>query len=660
MMSRLRPLPRRIALLSVSLMFAAVASAAELPPAWQCLPEQTLVLLRAEEPGRRIDQLRETTRFGQVMLTPERWEKLWTAIKDAEPDDIGGFESTLAKVGLAPADLPPMLRGTLGYAVTIEPAEEGEEPLIVGLAWLNPGAELAGKLIEAVQRGVELAQDDPHPIRRIDMQIADRDVMLLKVPEVAGGPEDFGLTGIDELEGEIPEREDGAAEPAEPRQVAQSNVFITRLGGRVLVAHSFPREPVETDDPADVDFDARSGLEAATGVFARFLQAHDAGGAHYGTRLLSTPGMRAALPAGLPLFELYGDLRPLIDAMRRGAGLQEFAEAAAALETFGLNKLSTGGFRLSLDGDAMRNGFFLAAPAPRTGLLALLDQDSLPAEPALWAPSDATDYSHFSFDLGEAYRRVRDLVIEQFGAESERFFQEVDMNVRAAVGADLDAVLGGLGARHMFVSFPPRVPEAFDPENPTALTERVGMVWRLRDEQLWQRVMQTLGGFVMMGGGQWVEPADEQGFTGYRSTVPQAPAALMIGRGYLTLTLGRDVTARLLNALVNPPEGEAAMIRSALFSRMSEKLSIPAGTGYRLGDLGRYLQAVARIGQAGLEHARREADANPEARSMIERVGEFLPDPRTVREMFGGGTGVMYTDEYGLTSRGLLELPPAE
>jgi len=234
------------------------------------------------------------------------------------------------------------------------------------------------------------------------------------------------------------------------------------------------------------------------------------------------------------------------------------------------------------------------------------------------------------------------------------------MNVRAAVGADLDAVLGGLGARHMFVSFAPRVPETFDPESPTALAERVGVVWRLRDEQLWQRVMQTLGGFVMMGGGQWVEPADEQGFTGYRSTVPQAPAALMIGRGYLTLTLGRDVTARLLNALANPPEGEAAMIRSALFRRMSEKLSIPAGTGYQLGDLGRYLQAVARIGQAGLEHARREADANPEARSMIGRVGEFLPDPRTVREMFGGGTSVMYTDEYGLTSRGLLELPPAE
>ena len=67
---------------------------------------------------------------------------------------------------------------------------------------------------------------------------------------------------------------------------------------------------------------------------------------------------------------MAGDLRPLLKL----ADLDSSGEAAKVIDGLGIDSLGALAMRSVLDGTIMRSGFFLAAPAPREGLLALLDQ----------------------------------------------------------------------------------------------------------------------------------------------------------------------------------------------------------------------------------------------------------------------------------------------
>ena len=53
------------------------------------------------------------------------------------------------------------------------------------MAWLEPGDELAARLHEVLGRTLEAQEDEEHPVIRVDLELADREVMQLSMPSVS-------------------------------------------------------------------------------------------------------------------------------------------------------------------------------------------------------------------------------------------------------------------------------------------------------------------------------------------------------------------------------------------------------------------------------------------------------------------------------------------
>jgi hypothetical protein len=76
----------------------AAAAAADLRPAWECLPENTAAVVRLPQPTAFLETLRAKTKFGAVLLTPRRIEMVRKLLDKSQP--------YLSLMGVAPDFLP--------------------------------------------------------------------------------------------------------------------------------------------------------------------------------------------------------------------------------------------------------------------------------------------------------------------------------------------------------------------------------------------------------------------------------------------------------------------------------------------------------------------------------------------------------------------------
>jgi hypothetical protein len=634
----------------------AVSPAAEaLPQAWTCLPEQTVAIARI--PGGRafFEALTANTKLGSVLANPERLDKLAALLRDEDDADWDELVAELAKYKLKPDDLKLLFAGELGAAITVE-SRGTAGPLGLIFGWIEPGDDLAERLYAAVQQAIEEREPGDATLKRSDLEIAGQNVMHLRYvrsmrkANIKIGASVGGKRGV-QAERDV--------EIDEEQTKGEDHFFVTRIGNRIAALAHVEGTPLEPDSDA-----SRDVAERAQQAFGQFLEAHRGAEGGRSLTMMEAPGLAAALPAGLPAVEIVADTRPVVKMFLDAAGhadekRRESADRSARLvKALALDALGPLAYRSALDGNLLRTGIFLGAAEPRTGLAALLDQAALPAHPPAWVSSEVVSYEQLSFDLGKAYVRLKEMLIEQLGDETRAAFDLIENQVSQRLDTDIDLLLSSLGTQHSAVSFPAKAdPAKEDADGDVSVGgNRSAVVWQVKDEALWKRVLQLGATFA----GQ--EPVEEQGFLGLRLNHPSFEGGVFLGRGFLVVGAGADVIESVLAMLRNPPAGSASLAGSPLAARAAELLAPAPGLTYQINDNNRNLKAARKTIEPALQvlrgrDANNDAARGPLTKAQIEIILGLIPSETELEGVLGVGVSQSTLDDTGLTNRGVLELP---
>lgn len=651
-----------LAVVAVTAFAGSRASAADLRPSWECLPEQTAVMMRLPQPQEFVEALRTRTKFGATVLGAERLERIWKLFvdkfrRDGAGDKFDSWEQELEKYGLERADLTAALARDVGFGVVVVRRDEGRPPLQVLLIWLEPGDAAAGRMFAAVKQMLEERADEGESApRRVDLEMAGHDViwvqervMGLDIGEVViEGEDDEDVKGQVEA---IQER----IEKADLVQTGLSHSFVTRIGGRLLVGQTIPPSGVVAEGGAadgNRDWDAESGVEEAKGIFQRFLAAHTAGGSAPVAEVFAMPGVREALPEGLASIDVMVDPRVFVSAF--GGTGPEAEEGRRRLASVGLDAIGPVVWRQSLDGGRYHNGMFVSMPAPRRGLMRILDQDCDPSEAPSFVTSEATDLTQFSLDLGKAYQTVREVMVAAGGEEAGNMFMAAEMQAQGWLGLELPKVLSALGSRHWMIAYPSKIADAVATGRAAGnagqqlnAANRGAIVWQVADEAPFLKILQQL---APMAGSELKE---EQGFRGIR--VPNGPA-VFVGMNHLVVGIGDESLEKTIAGIRNPPAGEASLREGDLMRRASALLPLDPVRMFSVGDATKTGGMLGNLREIAVNM---EPDDVPEEyRELFAGLKETLPTAADMDGMFGASAATMRMTDAGLAIRSVWEMPP--
>ncbi|MGH7193565.1 MAG: hypothetical protein ACREJM_08540, partial [Candidatus Saccharimonadales bacterium] len=144
-------------------MLGGSSRAADLPPAWGALPDETALVVRLPSGAAFVDALRQQTKLGAVLLSADRLDRLAEAVVSSSPEEWDEWRQTLGRYDLKPEDWRELVRGEVGFAVALEPRAD-REPLVVGLGWLDAGDDVSQRLLAAVQAVVADEADAPETL----------------------------------------------------------------------------------------------------------------------------------------------------------------------------------------------------------------------------------------------------------------------------------------------------------------------------------------------------------------------------------------------------------------------------------------------------------------------------------------------------------------
>ena len=648
-----------IAVIALTILSSAAGRAGDLRPSWECLPDDTGVMVRLPEPQEFLKAIRAQTKFGTVALSDQRLKGLSTVLLDmlrtnATGEDGEAIEERLGKYGLTQDDLQAGFRGDMGAGFVIRGRDGDLPPLVMMLAWLEPGEETATRLVEAAKARIEERNtaNEPDAPKRIDLELAGHEVLWMIEPVLTIDAADLALDNLDEQD----PRKRLEAIRAKARNAAfvktgQIHAFLTRMGGRLVVVHTIPMALGPVKHGGEIDVDATSGTEEARGIFERFLTAHGEEGEASLPDMLRMPGMAAALPGGVVLADVIVDPRVFF----RVSGDESIQDRLASIGAEHMGPLA---WRQSLDGDRYKSGMFFVLPAPRTSLMRILDQEYDPAEVPSFVTREAIDLTQISLDLGKAYETVKEFAVGQGGPETANMFTAVEMQAQGWLGVDLPKLLTSLGTRHWLVSYPPEFGEAFAEASKAGAEEgaasarqfidRAALVWQIDDEGPFGKILQRLAG---LAGGDG-ELQEEQGFRGVR--IPDGPA-IYIGQGHLVVAIGKDSLEKTLAAIRNPPAGESSLRESEVVRRASEMVLLEPARMFGVSDSTRSGGTLGMLRE--MAAAMVPEDVAEPYREMLAGIQKLLPSDDETEAMFGIGATIMRADDAGVALKSVWEMP---
>lgn len=651
----------------VAMAVTSIARAETVAPSHECVPEETALVIRVPQAKKFVDALRSDTKLGAVMLNDKRYEKILDFIREQAADALTEASAELAKYNLKVEDFPTVFEHEIGFALVVQPRKDKEKyPLLMGLWWLEPNTDLGERLVKAIGQMIDDQKDEPNAIRRVDLDLESRQVMHLIIPVTSAAPYPSGaFEGIDKLDPkELKAKlEELRKESKDKTSVTdQMHVFVTRIGDRLLIGNTFPTSEEEVqelrDEDADKepDFDTITGLEEAKGVFARFLKCHTEGSSGVTSKIMATPGLTAALPEGTPLLEVLATPEPILKLVTEET-------TTKALKTLGIDKVGAAALRITLDDGALRAGAFLSAPEPRTGLLALLDQPQGVAEPPAWAPAKVFGFAQIHFDLGKAYAQLRDLIVGEGGDPAKQMIQQLEDQIKNVTQNDVTTLLSSVGQDHYIVMFEPTKTKITGPDGEAVEVpaQRQGIVWQVKDEAPWKRLIQLGAGFAALSDGM-VTASQEQGFMGLRLDVKDViQGGVFVGHGYLALGIGPDVMETLLSTLRKPPEGADALRGSDLMKRAAKLLPPEPCLYFQVSDFNRYAKSIADAFMSALElptgiAASGDEEAGAASRALA-KFKELLPSEEELEGSLGVSVGHLLVNQHGLVYRMAIELP---
>lgn len=654
---------RRGLLLLAILLAAGATRAAGLRPSWECLPDDTVLMVRLPDATGFVDAVRTRTKFGGFVLRPDRLESLWEFFQD-QADEAGGsadtIEEALREYGLELADLLGAGAHDLGGALLVR-RREGQPPLAMVLGWAEPGPEAADKILEAAKRRIEESGDEEGPVlERTDLSLAGQEV--ISVIEPVMGLDLRGLE-LDRLAAESEESADsdlsarleelrGKVRAAKPVQTGQTHSYLTVMDGRILVGSTIQAaRPVNKGEIDPEEFEPRCGGEDSRQIFEAFLVDHAGDGEPAMARVLSEPAIAAAaLPAGVPLAELVF----LPPALLAAAGDNDIQ--AGGLAMLGLDDVGGVVWRHAFIDGCWRSTVAATLPAPRHGLLSILDQQCDACDVPAFVTSETVGFTQISLDLGAAFRSVRELLIAEPDAERlANMFMVADVQAQTWLGSDVATVLTSLGSRHWVLTFPPRIAAALAEARTASkvgaaaepvTADSLAVVWEIEDETPFGKLLGRLAPLV--GG----ELQDEQGFQGLR--IPGGAAAF-VGSGHLVLAVGEGTLEKTLSAIRNPPSGPASLRESGALRRARELVPLPPARMFGISDATRSGGTLGMLRElaAGLE----PEDVEATYRDLLAAGQKILPTAREMEGMFGVGSTVLRMTDNGVVLETAWELP---
>ena len=226
----------------------ATAQAADLQPSHQCLPDETVFVLRVPAGRKFVDVFREQTKLGSVLLSPQRFEGVVNLIREQAGEGLTQFTDSLAKYNLKIEDFPKLFDNEVGFAVIVEP-RRGHYPLAVGLGWAEPEGDLGERLMAALAQSIDDEKDVAGGAKRVDFEIDGQNVIHITTP--MKGPAilptfDFDVENLDqdEIKAKLEEQRKKAAD-AKQIDIDEVHTFVTRVGNRLLIGTTFPQSESE-------------------------------------------------------------------------------------------------------------------------------------------------------------------------------------------------------------------------------------------------------------------------------------------------------------------------------------------------------------------------------------------------------------------------------
>jgi hypothetical protein len=664
---------RTVALLVVGWAVGLVPAtrADDLRPSWECLPADTAVMVRLPQAAKFVEAMRSRTKFGAIALRPDRLEGMWRLLVDqageagARVGDTvlsstpGGWEKSLEKYGLTLADFGAAFAGDVGGGLVVRRREGDLPPLAMMLAWVEPGEEVAGRMMAAVKQRLEEVGDgepDAPAARRIDVELAGHEVISVVTPVMALDLDEIEAdTSAGEVDGDEADadrelaRLEDRLRAAKPVQTGQQHVFYATVGGRMLYGTTFPGAAAAGGGPAD--FDAVSGGDEAQRIFGGFLAAHARDDEPALARVLREPALAAAAVQGVPLVEA-------VFVPRAMAAQEPEAEATARLAQVGLDDVGGIVWRQAFADGCWQSTIAVTLPTPRHGMLAMLDQRCDACDVPPFVTREAVDFTQISLDLGAAFRTVREVLGGDASAEQlTNMLNVADVQATTWLGADVATMLTGLGSRHWILSFPPRIAAAMaearaapegDANSPFDMpaADALAMVWEVADEA---PILKLLGQLAPLAGGELKE---EQGFRGLR--LP-GEIAVSVGRRHLVLAVGAGTLEQVLTSIRNPPAGDVSWRESDVLRRARGLLDLPPARMFAVGD------ATATGGMLGslreFVAALEPSDVEEDSRELLAAGQKLLPTADEMKGMFGVSASVLRMTDDGVVLESAWELP---
>ncbi len=626
-------------------LFAAPAASAQavadaLAPGWTALPTDTIACVRVPDARGFLASLREGTALGQRVVTEERLNGFFQLFKEQNAEEWADFTADLDEVGLTPSELGELMQEPWGAGWVLAPTDARPAPRNVILFW----AELDEDRIDTLYTALDNSDDMNERATRTDLALGGADVRQYLIPETQNDEEGVSATFENATDA--------------------TQFLITRLPGRVVVAMAPPESAgsVATARNAggDLNWDTVLDVENVHGVFARYLDATANGGDDQGfaPRLSADPGVTAATHLGRNqdepmLGEVFIDVPRLLtmgdSAIERQGDPEAARQFTAAIQAMGLKDLGAFAGSVFSANRGLQVRGFLGAPAPRAGLVGMLDGTTLPTDPPAWVSKDV-NYGHLAFDLGKLWDVSLDIARQTGGPEVAQQMQMANLMAGGMLQTDIPGALRSLGTAHRFVSVTQTAPQgaAFDaPE-----IQPFALVWDLANAAIVQRLMALAK--QQIGSQPSVTVVDEQGFTGLRTAEEGVEGGVMLGSSNLVMGFGGGLTDRVMTSLNNPPAPADTLANSAVFQSGQDVLPYREGFFFQFSDGGR--DVVAGVNQL-MNGLLTTGGVDPE---MTQKIQALMPSDEDLIAAVGASVTQMRLEDGGIVIEAAISTPAAE
>jgi hypothetical protein len=593
---------------------------------FESLPANTFGAVRIVNSEVMREDLRENTKIGRLLLSPERIAAYKAYISDLADSDekFGAFVKDLEAAGLTLEDVYGILSSEFGGALSLREVEGYKSlPMLYLWAEMKPG--MAEKVFESVLE----SSADSDSVKRENQQIAGLDTARVRSAK------------------------DG------------SSALMTRLENRFLFVIGFPVEGVYSKELGE------AYEEAELQALGSFIEAQRGAGGGFLDNFYEEGEIIQLRPERRINFEVLCDLQKVL-----GFFLEE--DEKSKIDQFGMSQFTKLAAWSAYEGKVASSKLFIGAPALRSGIAALIDQDSFDFQPPVWVPADLNAYTTVSIDLPRMYE-----VILKFAVGSlppgmlEQQQQRVDDQLNQFLQTDLETILSSFGNRVHVVEYPSELVDVTYPPLPSwaegegneigeddggeveleeitmqVPQESLGLIIDFKNPEILAKAVEFISQFAG-DPASGIEIFEEQGFHGVRIEKGGISMVFSYGLGKLVFARGTDTASKVFSFLNNPPAAEDALVNDGQFREFMDRVSPKEGSAFSYADGDKLIQDVisawAWLQQSSFQNGRSDVPAE------LKELLEILPKKEEFEDAMGAIFTRTYSNQDGLVVEGINE-----